>query len=100
VELEAVWVTVPEQAVLGLAGASPNPSGGELHVAFSLSDDQPATLELFDLTGRRLANRAVGGLGPGAHRVSLGPQRLPAGVYLVRLTRGADVLLAKAAVVR
>jgi hypothetical protein len=100
-ELPTVWVTVPERAVLGLIGASPNPAQGELTVAFSLSDNRTATLELFDLKGRRVASRAVGGLGTGPHRVALSEgQRLPAGVYLVRLTRGADVLQAKAAIVR
>jgi hypothetical protein len=101
IELPPVWVTVPERAVLGLVGASPNPAQGELAVAFSLPDDRAATLELFDLRGRRVASRAVGGLGAGPHRVSLSEgERLPAGVYLVRLTRGADVLHAKAAIVR
>jgi hypothetical protein len=100
-ELPAVWVTVPERAVLALVGASPNPTQGEFMVAFSLSDERAATLELFDLKGRRVASRAVGSLGAGPHRVAFTEgERLPAGVYLVRLTRGVDVLHAKAAIVR
>jgi hypothetical protein len=87
--------------VLRLIGASPNPAAGEVYVAFSLPDERAATLELFDLRGRRVATRAVGDLGAGPHRARLSEgQRLPAGVYMIRLTRGAEVLHAKAAIVR
>jgi hypothetical protein len=69
--LDEVWVTVPLRSVLGLAGASPNPAGDELAVAFSLPATGAAALELFDLRGRLLARRQVGGLGAGGHRVVL-----------------------------
>jgi hypothetical protein len=99
--LDEQWVTVPPRAVLALAGASPNPAPDDLWVAFSLPAEGRATLELFDLKGRMLAQREVGTLGPGDHRVALSEsRRLPAGVYLVRLTRADRVLTAKAAVVR
>jgi hypothetical protein len=95
------WVTVPEGASLELIGASPNPAAGELHVAFSLADDGAARLELFDLAGRRVASHEVGHMGAGWHRVPLtGGERLPAGVYLVRLTQRDQVLQRKALVVR
>jgi hypothetical protein len=43
----------------------------------------------------------VGALGAGSHRVALAEARgLPAGVYLVRLTRGAEALTVKACIVR
>jgi galactose oxidase-like protein len=83
-----------------LAGARPNPATGGLTVAFALPDATPATLELFDLAGRRLASRAVGPLGPGSHRMMLAaPGSIPVGVYLIRLTRGATSLTTKAAIV-
>jgi hypothetical protein len=48
-----------------------------------------------------LAHRDVGGLGAGDHRVTLADARsLPAGLYLVRLSRDGVVLTAKACVVR
>ncbi len=77
---------------LTLEGARPNPArGGRMMVHFALPGDAPARLELFDLAGRRVAERAVGGLGAGPHAVELAPGRLLApGVYVVRLTQGTD----------
>ena len=99
--LDPVWVTIPHTAVLSLAGASPNPSERGISVRFSLPGAEPATLELFDLRGRRIAAREVGTLGPGEHLVPLADRPgLPAGVYLVRLTYPRQVLTAKALVVR
>ena len=76
---------------LALEGARPNPSrGSRMLVQFVLPNDAPARLELFDLTGRRVADRAVGALGPGRHAVDLASgRRLPAGLYLIRLTQDA-----------
>jgi hypothetical protein len=99
--LAPVWVTVPRPAVLSLSGASPNPAASDLGVVFSLPDDRAASLELFDLGGRRIAALEVGSLGAGEHRVSLADARgLRAGAYLLRLSRGREVLTAKACVVR
>ena len=78
-----------------LHGVSPIPARGALRVEFSLTDGQPATLELLDVTGRRLSSREVGGLGPGRHRLELRDD-LPAGVYLVRLTQSSRVGTTKA----
>jgi len=70
----------------------PNPSwGGRLTVTFSLPSSGRARLELLDVSGRRVADREVGSLGAGRHVVDLAERRqLPPGLYLVRLTQGAD----------
>ena len=89
------------QAVLSLAGASPNPAIEALTVAFSLPDAGPGALELFDLGGRRVARTELAGMGPGPHRVALADGRhLSAGIYWIRLTHGGRQLVSKACVVR
>lgn len=96
-------ITVPVGAGLALLGAHPNPSrGSDLSVSLSLPDGAAASLELLDVSGRRVASRQVGSLGPGIHLVSLGrdTSRLAAGVYLIRLVQGGRVLTDKVAVVR
>jgi len=101
VRLDPVWVTIPQPAMLSLAGASPNPSENGIAVRFSLPGKDPATLELFDLGGRLVASREVGSLGAGEHLVSLSERlHLSAGVYLIRLTQAGRALTAKACVVR
>jgi hypothetical protein len=89
-------------AVFALTGVSPNPSAGSrLSVAFTLPDGEPAKLELLDAAGRRVAGRGVGALGAGRHTVDLSPSgRLAPGIYLVRLTQGAQVRTNRVAVVR
>ncbi|HEY3215450.1 MAG TPA: hypothetical protein VGK93_03060 [Candidatus Eisenbacteria bacterium] len=84
-----------------LRGANPNPSRGVMHVSFSLPDDRPATLGLYDVSGRQVAARRLEGVGPGWHTVDLGSRgHLPAGLYIIRLNQGGRSLIARAVVIR
>jgi len=92
-------VDVPLAPGFALTGCRPNPAQQDLRVAFALPDESPARLELFDVAGRRVAAREVGALGGGSHLLTLGNgTRFPAGVYLLRLSRGARSLTARALV--
>jgi SdiA-regulated protein len=71
---------------LTLRASGPQPGHGRLRVEFALGEG-PARLELLDVTGRRVASRDVGALGPGRHALALG-EALHSGVYLARLTQG------------
>jgi hypothetical protein len=94
---------VPGLAAVGFAltGVSPNPGRADrMVVSFALESVAPAQLELYDVTGRRVASREVGGFGAGAHTLDLARgQRLATGLYLIRLTQGARVATARAVVV-
>src|SRR5262249_14706086 len=81
----------PTSFTFALDGARPNPArGGRMTIQFALPSGAPATLELFELEGRRIASREVGSLGAGRHALEIAQGRsLSAGVYLVRLTQGA-----------
>jgi hypothetical protein len=70
-------------------------------VTFSLSDDAPAHLELFDLAGRRLASRDVGALGAGTHEVEMSPPRaaLSSGIYTLRLTSKTEIAAERVVIV-
>ncbi len=92
----------PQQAAaFALEGLAPNPASRELNVVFALPSSAPATLEMVDVGGRRVAGREVGSLGAGRHVVKLGnAHAVPAGVYWIRLTQGGQTLTTKAAVIR
>ena len=93
------WVTVPAVAKLALAGARPNPSSGAPAIVFTLATDRPARLELLDLTGRRVESREVGALGAGEHLIRLRDGLAP-GIYVARLTQGAEARSATLAITR
>jgi hypothetical protein len=95
------WLDIPAALALALEGLRPNPALGELVVAFTLPAGQRATLDLLDLTGRRVLWREVGELGAGRHLLRLeGTERLSAGVYWLRLQQGAETRVARGVVIR
>jgi hypothetical protein len=83
-----------------LHGASPNPNRG-LRVTFSLANAAPATLAVYDVSGREVSVQQVGRLGAGLHAVSVAAQgTLPCGVYLVHLRQGPIEHVARAVVIQ
>jgi hypothetical protein len=91
----------PVAARFALDGARPNPArGGRVAISFELPIGAPARLELVDVSGRKVRDREVGSLGPGVHVVDLAAgTRLAPGIYLARLSQGADSRTARIAVV-
>ena len=94
---------VPDGAPLAFAleRVRPNPVVGDrLSVEFMLPNAAPARLELLDVSGRRVFAREVGSLGPGRHTMDLAEgRRFAPGLYLVRLTQGADARVRRVAVI-
>jgi hypothetical protein len=82
----------------GLDPIHPNPlKGDDLMVQFALAGSEQARLELVDVTGRRVAQREV--TGAGRHVIDLGREHaLPPGIYMVRLSQGANVRVRRAVV--
>jgi hypothetical protein len=78
-------------ARLALENARPNPFSSQTSVQFSLPSRASARLEVFDLSGRRIGVLASGTFDAGVHvipfdRHDAKGSRLPAGVYLYRLS--------------
>jgi hypothetical protein len=93
----ATFVSVPAAATTTLRlSVFPNPLAGEAHLAFDLSRSADVTLEFFDVSGRLVASRHEGAMGPGLHEThwpitgSLGGARLTAGVYFLELRAGLE----------
>jgi hypothetical protein len=94
------WIDVPS-TMLSLEGLRPNPASGPLSVSFALPSSSPASLEVLDVSGRRILQRDVGSMGAGAHVVRLEESGgLSPGIYWLRLRQGTKALLARGAVVR
>jgi len=72
-----------------LSIAYPNPSNDLVTVGLSLEQARNVSVEVFDVTGRRVAVLHEGTLAAGAdHRFVFGGGDLPGGVYLIRATAG------------
>ena len=83
-----------------IRGVMPNPARGPLNVSFSLPSREPATIGVFDVSGRQVALRDVSDLGAGRHTVTLGARAgLRPGVYMVRLTQGKRSVSTRAVVI-
>lgn len=95
------WVDLPALG-FALQGVRPNPAeGGVLSVHFTLPSVAPASLALYDVSGRQVQKLDVGALGAGVNVVELRPQAtLAAGVYLLRLTQGPRVVTRRVALIR
>ncbi len=86
-------VHVPERALRLAATAA----SGRARMLFALPNAAPASLELFDVAGRRVWQREVGTLGAGSHALDLEVTLAPA-LYFARLrqagaVRGARLVL-------
>lgn len=79
----------------------PNPAVGSFAASFSLADNGPAQLEMFDVRGARVLSREINGLGAGAHRLAIGRATdFPSGVYFVRLTQSGRTVSSRFVIVR
>ena len=88
----AVPRTTPPVLSLSLAGPNPILGHGEIGVRFTLPASTPATLDLVDALGRRIASVDLSPLGQGTHTTTLaGERRLSPGVYFVRLHQGHSI---------
>lgn len=93
-------VEVPGRSAFAFFGARPNPATAGLVLSFSLGSREPARIQILDVTGRRVLERDLVGLGPGQHVLDLGDSgRFRAGVYLVRITQGGRRITGKYAIV-
>jgi hypothetical protein len=96
-----VGVPGPSKDRLALEGARPDPAIAGLTVAFSLPDAAPAELSVYDVSGRRVLDRPVNGLGAGRHVLSLDREApIASGVYMLCLTHGNRSLVQRAVVIR
>jgi hypothetical protein len=90
---------------LALAAPSPNPSRDRAALAFTLPGTAPVTLEIFDLSGRRVRVLASGLLEAGEHRIDwdlrdAAGQPVRPGMFTARLCAAGEVRTRRLAVVR
>ncbi|MEM9997149.1 MAG: T9SS type A sorting domain-containing protein [Bacteroidota bacterium] len=83
--------TIPATSALT---AAPNPFVDRTTLSLALADAQRIEAVAYDVLGRRVAMLHDGPLGAGTHTLPFEAARLPAGVYVVRVT-GDDLALTR-----
>lgn len=92
-------------AVFALGNNYPNPFSDATTIHFTLPESTPATLNIYDLMGRKVATLINGHHTAGTHEIRWdgrddGGARLASGLYLVRLKAGERVQTSRLTIVR
>ena len=87
-------------AAFALAQNFPNPAHSSTSVAFTLAEPGSATLDVFDLSGRKVATATKTPCPAGKNAITLDTGKLAAGVYVYRLSSGTYVATKRLAVVK
>jgi probable HAF family extracellular repeat protein len=89
----AVAGEIPARQPGGIAieGPFPNPASGATSIRITLPEAGPVRIDLYDLLGRRAARLADADLPAGTTDLPLANDRLAAGVYILRVSAGAEL---------
>jgi hypothetical protein len=82
-----------------IRGVHPNPAVGNFRVWFSLPNEKPAKLVVYNVAGRKVSERDLTHLGRGLHTVTLERHGLAAGVYMLKLTQSGQSVTKRAVLV-
>jgi hypothetical protein len=95
-------LTITKVACIGaIVESSPNPTSGASYVTFSVPTDEYTTLEVYDISGRKIADLFGQNVQSGAeYRVEFNGGGLPNGVYVYRLTTESEVVIEKFMIAR
>ncbi|MEO1630473.1 MAG: right-handed parallel beta-helix repeat-containing protein [Bacteroidota bacterium] len=83
-----------------LLGNYPNPVFGQTRIRFSLNAPQDVRVEVFDLTGRRVATVVDGTHEAGVQDAAFDTAGLASGIYLYRFTSGSFTTTRRLTIVR
>ncbi|RPH92069.1 MAG: T9SS C-terminal target domain-containing protein [Calditrichaeota bacterium] len=73
----------------------PNPFNQALSIHFQLAEASEVRMEIFNLTGQRVAELVNGQLNRGDHRIIWNAQNTPVGTFIIRFQAGHSTLLGK-----
>jgi len=82
-------------AAVDLRQNYPNPFNPSTVIRFELPETQNVTLEVFDLSGRKVATLLDGPRNAGRHQIQWAPDNLASGLYLYKLRTGNRVITKK-----
>jgi len=107
---DTVWVTMnlpvfednrqPLPTDFAITSVYPNPFNSMTRITYNLPHPSPVSLQLFDLTGRRVKTLFEDYQHPGIHTTILTANDLPSGLYFIRLNANDEVFTQKIMLIR
>lgn len=79
---------------------TPNPFNPETQISYELSEQSDVRLEVYDLTGRKVATLVERTQSAGKYQVSFNARNISSGVYLYRLSTSSATLSRKLTVIK
>ena len=76
---------------LTLMPAYPNPFNAQTTLSFSLPHPGSVSVDVYNLTGRRIQGWGDAKFAAGQHRIIWSPHQLPSGSYFIRLSAGDEI---------
>ena len=73
----------------------PNPVRSNGNINVTLAESANVSYQIYDLSGRMVANRELGHYGQGSHTVTFSTSELTSGTYIIRLQAGSQSQTAK-----
>ena len=90
----------PGAGLVELKGAVPNPFNPTTFINFSLPSTMMVDVEVYDISGRKVADLLHKNLEAGPHKVPFAPQGLASGTYFARVSAGGQVQTKKMALLK
>lgn len=87
-------------ATFGLSPNYPNPFNPETTLRYQLAEDAHVRLSIYNLSGQEVARLVDGQVSAGTHSQRWNASEMPSGVYLVRLTAGANTAIQRISLVK
>lgn len=78
----------------------PNPFNPVTNIRFELPVSSDVRLEIFDVTGRKIATLSDGNYASGAHTVLFDATNIGSGVFMYRLQAGGEVMIGKMTLIK
>ncbi|WP_020528102.1 M56 family metallopeptidase [Flexithrix dorotheae] len=66
--------------------AYPNPTEGEMNISFELKENEKVSIEIFDLSGKKVETLLNKSMAAGKHQVTWDSKDLPSGSYLLNIS--------------
>lgn len=91
---------ITEWQILEKTSVYPNPASDRINIGFELNNTSEVSIDIFNLTGQKAAERKLGMLPAGTHEVVLSTEAMVNGLYIVIVNSGNSTFSNKVKVVR